>query len=138
MLEQNGDNLAIDTVQSTGLEFYDFPKPFDPDVFESKPDIEEMVWKKFLKDYQPTSPKDIVPHDHMLVGTALNRYITKEEAEGLNNRTKMLFVLAFVAWTDGTGRHELQRCAFVPRTPTVELFATDCITHTGLQKKATH
>jgi hypothetical protein len=67
----------------------------------------------------------------------LNRALTKEEVDGLIGHKKIIFVLAFSSWTDGAGRHELERCEYILNNPTpTTVSGRQCVTHTGLQKVA--
>jgi hypothetical protein len=134
-VQRNGDYPAIDVVESAGLEIYDFAEPFDPEVFESTPEMEDKVWNRFITDFEKGVPRTLEPHDERNLVAALNRRITEAEAAGLTNHIKLYFILAFVAWTDGTGRHELQHCEYIPVAPTEVIHAADCKTHMGLAKK---
>jgi hypothetical protein len=138
--ETHGDYPALNVVQSSGLEISDLSKPFDPDDFEGDVQIEEIAWKRFLSDFDSFSVGGIVPHDSNILVASLNRKLTKEEAEGLIGHTKILYVLAYVAWTDGAGRHEVQKCQFFPTVPIPnrKLFSMSCHRHIGLSEKATH
>jgi hypothetical protein len=133
----NGDYPANHVVESTGMVIYDFNKPFDPDAFDSTPEMEDDVWKRFLSDFKKIPPTNIEPHDRKFVSAALNRTLTKEEADGLVGRTKIIFVLALAAWNDGSGRHELERCEYIVDVPGGNSVSSrQCAEHTGLQDRA--
>jgi len=115
--------------------------PVNPGTFVSTPEIEEPLFEKLKSKAGKSTKRTIEPGDRSYMTASLGRNLTKEDAEGLINHTKMLYIVGFSAWTDATGRHEEDVCNFVtsdrPMRNSTPLYTGGCQTHNGLQKVAT-
>jgi hypothetical protein len=136
LLKSNdGDNLAIDVTGIGALEIQDFSKPVDLDTFPSSPEIENALFEKLQKRFPPSAQikKTYEPHEKDIIFANLGRRLTPDEASGLNNRTKILYLVGYVDWSDGSGRHEEQICQWIKEVGR-EGWSAGCQTHNGLIK----
>jgi hypothetical protein len=128
----DGINPAVDVINGAALEIQDFSESVAPN-FSGSPEIEDALFKK-LKSRQWDGPKrTFEPHEQTVLFANLGRTLTEEEANGLSNHTKMIYLLSFVDWTDGAGRHEKQMCQWIANPADGQtLWSAGCRTHNGL------
>lgn len=136
-----GDYEAKDVIVAAGLEIQDFGSPIDTSTFRGSPQIEDVLFKKFRADFPPNPSANYEPHQENLVAAFLKRPLTQGQADGLIAYSQIIYVMGYVAWTDGSGRHEEETCQAILVGHLLanggRFNAMLCETHRGLMNKPT-
>lgn len=140
--ENRGSYIAMNQYSCAHIYMEDAPTPWivDPYVMPtSTPTQEDSVYEKFrkaCKAYQkPVS--SFQPNEHASTRAAADFTMNDQWKQHLIHGEFLMYVLAYVVWTDGTGTHEQRNCWLV-RPPAEEppLTLDSCYTHNDFLPQA--
>jgi hypothetical protein len=115
------------------------PPKGDGQMWLTSPSLEKETWSYFLQTHPgPYSKSVMTPGRVGLTFTSAlsDHVLTPKEIEDVNSGTKVMYVLAFVVWTDAAGTHERHRCQFFHFPPSPPFVLEDCYGYNDFLAKA--
>jgi len=101
----------------------------DGQMWLTSPSLEKETWAHFLRIHAGPYQKSVMTPGRvgLTFTTALSDHsLTSKEIEDINSGRKVMYVMAFVVWTDAAGTHERHRCQFFHFPPSPPFVLEDC------------
>ena len=109
----------------------------DGQMWLTSPSLEKEMWDYFLRTHKGPYQKSVMTPGRVGLSftTALSDHIlTDKEIKDINLGRKVLYLVAFVVWTDTAGTHERHRCQFFHFPPHQPFVLEDCYGYNDLIK----
>jgi hypothetical protein len=139
----SGNYRADDVYGASALEVHDAAgtQTGNGQMWLTSPSLEGEMWEMFLKSHKGPYQKSVMTPGRvgLTFTTAMSDHeLTGEEIQAIDTGNKVLYLMAFVVWTDAAGTHERHRCQFFHFPPRQPYVLEDCYGYNDLLLKAVH
>lgn len=141
--ENVGEFIAQEHVCKIALEVSDFRSnssvPLEKIPIPTTADAEAKAFSLMKEDWKdiPANSQTYLPHGHNFIIARTFHELSDDEVNDLLAGKKLLYLVGFTVWTDGSGTHEMQICRWIhPQNPPGQVITEVCTTHNGFLQKA--